>query len=195
MGNTWKIILATVVIFAAGALTGGLLVQHVLGLRPASADRQRPPTANWQPGPRELLARGTNEFRPPPDQQRMDFVLRAQRELRLDPKQRERIERVVTEGQERTREFWEKSQPEFRRLMQETRDRIRAELTPEQRTRFEEILRQQRPQRATNAPGTPGRGSGELRRPSPGGTDQPARPPRQAPGNRPGETQGATPQR
>ena len=169
MGKTWQIVFATVVIFAAGALTGGLLVAHVRPTRGARVDRStnsRP--ANWQPAPGDMMRRGTNELRPMLEQQRMEFLVRAQRELRLDPEQRARVERIIREGQERTRDFWEKTQPELRRLVHETREHIRAELTPEQRTRFEELLKQQRPQRTAEASGQgerrPGaKGSGPTR--------------------------------
>jgi hypothetical protein len=179
MGNTWKIVLATLVIFTAGAVTGGLLVNHARGGRNARSERvaqQRAPT--WQPGAGEMLQPGTNEIRPLLEKQRMDFVLRVQRELRLDPQQHERIERVVREGQERTKEFWEKNQPELRRMVQETREKIRAELSPEQRKRFEELSKQQRPPRSPEAGGA-GRTAGEPRRPGASGETAPPRPNRQ----------------
>jgi len=196
MGNIWKIVFATVVIFAAGALTGGLLVHHTQGGKNARGQRtQAQRQASWQPAPGEMLQRGTNEIRPMLEQQRVDFVLRVQRELRLDPEQRERIERIVRDGQEHTKEFWDKNQPELRRMVQETREKIRAELTPEQRTRFEEIQKQQRPGRSGESPGVTGRSSGEVRRPSVPGSNQPARPLRQTPTTRPGSAPPPTPER
>lgn len=188
MGNTWKIVLATAVIFAAGAVTGGLLVQHVLGGRVAPPARvPAGPPSSGQAGPREVPIRDPNVLRAPPEQQRLEFVLRATRDLRLDSDQRERIERLMREGQERTQEYWERSQPELRRLLQETREKIRAELTLEQRERFEELLRQPRPSRGQEAPGAAVRTPGEIRRPLAPGSNQPARPLRQPPGGRPSE--------
>ena len=141
---------------------------------------------SWQPGVGEIIKRGTNEIRPLIEQQRMDFVLRVQRELRLDPQQRECIERIVREEQERTREFWEKNQPELRRMVQEAKEKIRAELTPEQRTRFEELVKQQRGPRQ-EAPGGALRQAGEGRRIGGQMEGQPQRPNRQARPNQPGE--------
>jgi hypothetical protein len=188
MGNTWKIIFATAVIFAAGAVTGGLLVNFTLGGRGPRAERMQMQRAmNWQPGAGEMVRRGTNEIRPMLEQQRMDFVLRVQRELRLNPQQRERIEAIVRDSQERTKEFWERNQPDLRRMVQEAREKIRAELTPEQRTRFEELVKQQRPARAAESPGIGGRGAGEIRRPGAQGENQPNRPNRQPQAPRPGE--------
>lgn len=187
MGNLWKIVCASLVIFATGAITGGLLVHHTQGGRAARTQRtqaQRPP--NWQPVAGEVLQRATNEIRPLLEQQRMDYVLRAQRELRLDPEQRERIERVVREGQERTKEFWDKHQPDLRRMVQETREKIRAELTPEQRARFEELQKQQRPGKAGDGAGGPGRGNPEARRPGATGENATARPQRPPAATRPG---------
>ena len=188
MGNTWKIVFATIVIFAAGAITGGLLVNHTRGGRNPRAERvQTQRAANWQPGSGEMLQRGTNEIRPLLEQSRMDFVLRVQRELRLDPQQHERIERIVREGQERTKEFWEKNQPDLRRMVQETREKSRAELTPEQRTRFEELSKQQRSLRSAEAPGAAGRSPGEPRRSIAPDEKSPTRPNRQPPATRPVE--------
>lgn len=190
MGNTWKIVLATIVIFAAGAVTGGLLVNYTRGGRGQRADRaqtQSQRSMSWQPGVGEIIKRGTNEIRPLIEQQRMDFVLRVQRELRLDPQQRERIEHIVREEQERTREFWEKNQPELRRMVQEAKEKIRAELTPEQRTRSEELVKQQRGPRQ-EAPGGALRQAGEGRRIGGQMEGQPQRPNRQARPNQSGET-------
>jgi hypothetical protein len=191
MGNTWKITLATVVIFAAGAVTGGLLVNHVQrGKAQARAERtaaqQQQRLGTWQPAPREVLQRPASDLRPMFEQQRADFVLKVHRELQLTPEQREKIEKVVREGQERTKDFWEKNQPELRRMVQETREKIRQELSPDQRTKFEELLRQQRPANNAERPQTP-------RRMTPGET--PPRPNRPLTGTPPTEPKSAPPVR
>lgn len=131
------------VIFGAGVITGGLLV-HNTG-DPGRPRVQRPGNA------------GTNAPLPnvtPAQMQRMDFLVRASRELDLTPDQRERIERILKEGQERNRQIWEAAAPEMRKELQLVRERIRVELTPEQRRRFEELMR--RPARPAVRPdGTP----------------------------------------
>jgi DNA-binding MarR family transcriptional regulator len=86
----------------------------------------------------------------------------------LTPEQRERIERILKEGQERTRQIWETVAPDMRKELQLVRERIKVELTPEQRRRFEELMK--RPLRPVVRPdGTapPDR----LRQGSPGSPD------------------------
>ncbi len=151
--NTWKVILATLVIFAAGVVTGGLLVSHVERHR-AKTLRATLRQPAWRPieprpgtiirpdepgrgGPTTYLPRGL----------RMDLLERLDREVRLSPEQRERIEKILAEGQERNRQLWERIQPEIRREIQQTHERIRAVLDPEQRQKFEELMKQRPPRK------------------------------------------------
>lgn len=140
--NTWKVILATLVIFGTGVITGGLLVSysdrasHRLAGRLPVAD---PPL--WGPGrqrvPLEMDPGLSRENRVPLAfgiPLRKDFLDRLNRELKLSPEQHERIERIVSEGQDRTRELW-------RVEWVATKQRIRAELTQEQQTRFETLFK------------------------------------------------------
>lgn len=80
--NSWKVILATVVIFGAGVLTGGLLVNHVV--------RENRPL----PAPRS------------PETWRRDFVGHLDKALKLTPEQHAAISKIVAEGQDRNREIW-----------------------------------------------------------------------------------------
>ena len=128
--NSWKVILATMVIFGAGVITGGLLVKNT-------------PPGNVVVVPRNP-ARFTNQ--PPisvasPQMMRMEFLLRARNELQLSPEQHERVEKIIREGQERSRKLWESVAPEMRKELQLVHERIRAELTPEQRRKFEQMLK------------------------------------------------------
>lgn len=170
MRNTSKIVFATVVIFAAGVVTGGLLVSYANrshNQRNAKATSASRP--NWQPTPREVIQRDQRELRPILDQQRMDFILRTARELNLTPEQRERIEKVVREGQERSKLLWEKAAPELRKNLQEVREQIRAELKPEQLKKFEQLQKQMQSRQSEAGAGqgqgtTTGRGNPESRR-------------------------------
>jgi hypothetical protein len=170
MGNNWKIVFATVVIFATGVITGGLLVNHPNRAKQQRASRLPANRTNWQPDPREVVQRDQRELRPMLDQQRMDFILRVHEELRLTPEQRERIEKIVREGQERSKTFWEKAAPEMRKNMQEVREQILVELKPDQRKKFEQIQKQRQTRPPEPAPGMgvgtgPGRGNVDPRRP------------------------------
>lgn len=127
------------VIFGAGVITGGLLVHHAVG-----PQRARPP---------RFATAGTNAPAPtvtPAQMQRMEFLVRAGRDLDLTPDQRERIEKILREGQETSRKIWETVQPDMRKELQLVRERIKAELSPEQRRKFEELMKKSaRPNRAT----------------------------------------------
>src|SRR6266568_3831701 len=105
--NSWKIILAAVVIFGAGVLTGGLLVNHVNDKLPGhvepsapgvishpSADRHEPAHPSEVPLPR--LAERLSK----------DFVQRLNDSLHLTPAQREAIAKIVADGQERNHVLW-----------------------------------------------------------------------------------------
>ena len=170
MGNTWKIVFATVVIFAAGVVTGGLLVNHSNRAKLQRGNRPASNRTTWQPDPREVVQRDQRELRPMLEQQRMDFILRVHEELQLTPEQRERIEKIVREGQERSKALWEKAVPELRKNVQEVRDQIRAELKPEQRKKYEQLQKQHQSRPTELTPGmnpgaTPGRSGSDQRRP------------------------------
>jgi Spy/CpxP family protein refolding chaperone len=126
--NTWKVILATVVIFSAGVFTGGLLVKQTSKPEPL----------------------------PSPQFGRIEMLRRLSRLLSLTPEQNEQLDTIMRESQERTKVFWELLEPELRGEFRKTRDEIREVLTPEQRKQFDDQLkqRQRRPglMSSTNAP-------------------------------------------
>lgn len=154
--NTWKVICATLVIFITGVVTGGLLVSYAdrasqknRSLRQRADGRLPGLNQNLPPmmNPRDAqsprlpnllqnrLARGVS----------LEFLQKLDAEVHLTAGQRERIEQIITDGQLRNKELWERITPELRREMAETQKRIRDILTPEQRQRFEEIMKQSRP--------------------------------------------------
>jgi predicted transcriptional regulator len=155
--NTWKVILATLVIFVAGVVTGGLLVSYADRAQQKSRrflprDNVRVP-ANVNPSPfgSPRDPRESPQRLPNPLQNRMprgvsmEFLQKLDAEVRLTAEQRERIEKIIAEGQLRNKELWERVAPEMRREIAETQKHIREELTPEQRVRFEELMKQPRP--------------------------------------------------
>ena len=124
--SPWRVILATLVIFISGLLTGGVAVRY-LGLpREAQAPRS----------PDDLSIR--------PQMLRDEFVRQMQRELDLSPEQKERISRTVHESQERIRVHYDRIAPEVREELRRTREGMRAELTPGQDRQFEEFLRKRK---------------------------------------------------
>lgn len=152
--NTWKVILATLVIFVAGVITGGLLVSH-------SDNVLRHPQKSAADAPKRnapVLTAG-REVRPllaPNFLLRKDFLERLDKELKLDAAQRERIEKIISEGQERIKCLSQKIEPEVHGEVAETREKIRAELTAAQELLFTELLkRRPNPAKAATNPPAP----------------------------------------
>ncbi len=127
--NYWKVIFATVVIFGAGVVTGGLLVDHV---REAHAHISKPPH------PPVVAVNATTNATPAtnvPPQHLPDFVNRQflpklDTQLSLSSDQHKAIEKIITD-----------CQAEMRKVSQDARLAIRAELTPDQRSRFDDLMK------------------------------------------------------
>ena len=133
------------VIFGTGVVTGGLLVRH------AEHGRDRRPQ------------RAANSVRPGqptyPGFMRFEFLRRMERDLDLAPDQREPIERILKEGQDRMKKIMETVEPRRREELKRTIDEFRTALTPEQQKRFDTLLKQQqqrgRDQRKAGPPREP----------------------------------------
>jgi hypothetical protein len=128
--NTWKVILATMVIFGAGVVTGGLLVGH--------ADRLRP----QRPVQREASTPVRTGLPLSPNVLKLELLRRVERELDLQPEQREHVAKILSASQERTRKLMDPVTPLVREEVQRTKDEFRAVLTPDQQKRFDEMLKQ-----------------------------------------------------
>ena len=111
----WKVIFATLVIFSAGVLAGGILFKT---LTPSP----RPPLPDY-------LAQ---QF----------FQARLKKELELSMDQTQRIDRIFFESRERRKVLYDLISPEMQKELQEVRDNIRAVLTPPQQDKFEQLLKQ-----------------------------------------------------
>ena len=148
------------VIFVAGVVTGGLLATYT---NVAAV----PPVRRAVPGEAAHSAttlQSTNTVHqnrlptPLPGPLRKDFLDRLQKELKIDPAQRERIEKIISEGQEEADTLWLEIEPDMHRVLVETKEKIRAELTAEQKKKSEDLLRprfhiQPKPaENPTNAP-------------------------------------------
>ena len=121
--SPWKVILATVIIFGTGVLTGGFVTQRAFRDRPAAHDRHA-----RQP-----------DLVPTPHFVRREFLQQMDRHLDLTPQQYERIAKILQDSQERTRIIVGLVSPEIQEELREVRKEIRAELDPEQRKKFEEM--------------------------------------------------------
>ena len=152
--NNWKVILATVVIFGAGVLTGGLLVDYVSHSHQKSPHRPSA-SAGTRPATNNAAQARLPEIPRPPLAEKMgkQFVQQLNDTLQLTPEQRSRIEKIIAEGRDRNREIWTNVAPKMRAVMEEVNQQIREELTPQQVKPFEEMLKHPAHRPAgTNAP-------------------------------------------
>ena len=99
------------VIFAAGAFTGAVLVRH------------------------------SGPARQGPGGMRLEFLRRMERDLDLTSEQRERIDKILKESQEQTRKIMEPVSPALHAEMQRTKDEFRQILTSDQQARFDQMLK------------------------------------------------------
>ena len=146
--NYWKVILATVVIFGAGVFTGGLVVQNVD--RSRFSHREHPQTPpDIQPQTNKADATHSQEtFRPrQPEMFSRQFVQQLDDNLQLTPDQRDKISKIIADGQERNREVWTNYTPQMHKVLQDVQQRIRAELTPDQLKKFETMMKPHPPRR------------------------------------------------
>lgn len=124
-------------IFGTGVVTGGLLVRYVdqtSAHHPKRAQEARP-SQSWSPG-----------------SMRLDFLRRVGAELDLTPEQRESVDKILKDSQERTHKLMEPVAPKLREEFQRAKEEFRAVLTPEQLKRFDEINRQQQRPREQRHP-------------------------------------------
>ncbi len=143
--NFWKVILATIVIYGAGVMTGGLLVNQVD--RPHPRNRTHPETpvasgnSNSLTNVQGLAASRTARL---PEMLSRQFLQQLDEELRLSPDERVAIAKIITD-----------SQNLMRKTMTDARLEIREQLTPAQQKQFDELVKRSPPRRppgATNAP-------------------------------------------
>jgi Spy/CpxP family protein refolding chaperone len=113
--KAWKVILATLVIFCAGLVVGGLVEKQIAAAAPL------PPVTGSRPG-----------------QTRLTLLLhRMDRELALTPDQHAQIEKIVSVCQERTRDLYRPVAVEISRQTASACEQIRALLTPDQQAKFD----------------------------------------------------------
>ncbi len=115
----WKVILAVLLIFGAGVVTGGMLVRtRVVTARPAMAMPGGPPGPGLWGQPRQ------------------QFVLRLNRQLDLTAGQTAEVDRILRGSHERMSRLWDPIAPQAREETRKVRDQIQSLLTPDQKTKF-----------------------------------------------------------
>lgn len=120
----WRAIVAAGLLFGLGVVTGVLA--------------QRAVNAKTNHGRGRDAGMGTlldSRFAPLP---------KMQEELLLTPEQAKRIDAILHDGQGRMRQFWDTCQPRLKAEMKQVREGISAVLSPEQRAKFDELLKRHR---------------------------------------------------
>jgi Spy/CpxP family protein refolding chaperone len=88
----------------------------------------------------------------PAGRKKVHTVAMFTRDLNLNADQEKQIEKILSDTRARYAALHDRLDPEYEQVRQEGRERIRQVLTPEQRPKFEELLRQMdkdRPRRQT----------------------------------------------
>lgn len=156
-----RIVLAALVIFAAGVLTGGAGVGLAGRLR---RDRSLVGGTGMVPGMVRSMPAATQALVPghsnglagslarPPGRAQIEAMARWSRELELEPSQRQRIDAILERAGVRLRELWEPVAPQARSEIDAARRQIEQTLTPEQRQRWNEVRRRRANPRPQPAP-------------------------------------------
>lgn len=148
--NNWKVIFATVVIFGAGVITGGLLVNYVHHPHPNNKVSHRLAAAIHSPATNQFANQTTNQsgYAPenakvhPPEILSKQFLQRLDGDLHLTPEQHNAVQKIISDGQNL-----------MRKVIQDARLEIREALTPEQCKIFDELMKRpfRKPIFGTNA--------------------------------------------
>lgn len=142
--NDWKVIptivLATVLIFGAGVVTGGILVDYVKKAHPRMAAKHPNPAPPVNSAPTNIpvlpLVR-------PPQILSKEFLPELEAVMKLTKDQHEAIQKIISENQNL-----------MRKVVQDARLEIREALTPPQREQFDQVMKRpfHKPIFGTNAP-------------------------------------------
>ena len=118
------VVLATVVTFTMGVVAGSSL------MRRTASQVQAPPPAH-------------------PFLHRFETTRRAVDQVQLTPEQRARIDEIIRNNQELIADYFRILEPDVQQVFRKMRDSIREELTPDQRQRFEDLLKRRSPKPTT----------------------------------------------
>ena len=114
--NRWRIILAAVVIFAAGAATGGILVRNY--------------------APKVVKRMHVSPVLPISHDRRQEYISKLDREVQLSAGQKAKVEEILAASQKRMKQIWEPLEPEVKEEYRRTRREISEILTPEQQEKM-----------------------------------------------------------
>ena len=124
--NNWKVILATAVIFGAGVITGGLLVNYVQQCHLCHERNQERAAVAQSARAGHAVAKSRGHV---PESRSEQFMRKLNWALKLNPKQRVRIRKIILNGQN-----------QIRKVLEDSRQEIRRELNPGQRKKFDKLF-------------------------------------------------------
>ena len=124
--NFLRVILATVVIFAAGAFTGYFLAH-------------KPGAPATEPAGRSVFA-STNA---PPDWNKRRDEMRAslQKEIKATDEQMAKVDEILSQSRKRSREIWQAIKVPMESEVERVQDEIRDVLNADQAAKYEEIMK------------------------------------------------------
>jgi Spy/CpxP family protein refolding chaperone len=122
------------VIFACGVITGALVTKTERQAVVVDAATNPPPP----------VVNPKNPAPPGWQMQRLEFFKRMEKQLDLAPEQREQVDQIMKESQERTKPLWEQIAPQMGEELKRVRQEVTKVLTPEQRKKMNELMRKGR---------------------------------------------------
>ena len=129
MVNAWKPILAAVVSFAAGVVTGNFMEDRGESKPPRAFPREHGPrNAEHRPGSRM-------------EGQLNWLMKRIQRDLHLNDAQAAKVESAFKASREEVKLCWEEMRPRMRASTEKLKETLRGDLTAEQNAKYEKFLR------------------------------------------------------
>jgi hypothetical protein len=142
--NPWKLILATVIIFGAGVIMGGLLV---FATQPKAKPAHHAPSVsavtNRPPAVVRPVVEVLNVHQPEILSQQ--FLAQLDDNLQLNPAQSDAIHKIIACGQEQNRVIWTNCAAQTRQVLQEVKQHIQEQLSADQKKKFEKLLKQMHP--------------------------------------------------
>jgi len=131
--NYWKVIVATIVIFGAGVFTGGLLVNYVHQTYLRAAAHHTATTSTNAPASTNSAGIRLPEVLSKPFLPKLDNL------IHLSADQHKAIEKIIADAQ-----------AQMKKMIMDTQTNVRAQLTPEQRAQFDEVMKHPKRAPSTN---------------------------------------------
>jgi len=144
----WKVILATMVIFACGVITGAMVTRTMVAKNEPALVAVSTPILTTNPASTSVPGVASTSTRPPATPllqlQRANFLKLMDKQLDLTADQRDEIGKIMKASTERTQPLWNQISPQMTNEIKKVREEIRAVLTPEQRKKFVEMMKRNR---------------------------------------------------